>query len=94
MCGAMISLTPCIAPMIERDCDLHGSAEFQDAADMIQQLNGILAKPTGFPQIPVPRKDCHIFYAKPDERHKQYIISPEQDCGMACLHVRAEHKHG
>ena len=80
MCGAMISLTPCIAPMVDRDCDLHESAEFQDAADMIQQLNGILAKPNGFPQIPIPRKDCHTFYAKPDERHKQYVISPEQDC--------------
>ena len=80
MCGAMISLTPCIAPLIERECDLHESAEFQDAADMIQQLNSMLAKPIGFPQIPIPRKDCHIFYAKPDERHKQYVISPEQDC--------------
>ena len=34
----------------------------------------------GFPAIPVPRKDCHTFYAKPNERHKQYVISPEQDC--------------
>ena len=47
---------------------------------MIQQLNGFLAKPDGFPQIPIPRKDCHTFYAKPDERRKQYVISPEQDC--------------
>ena len=55
------------------------SAEFQDAADLIQQLNGILAKPVGFPQIPIPRKDCHTFYAKLDERRK-YVMNPEQDC--------------
>ena len=80
MCGAMISLTPCIAPSIERDCDLHESAEFASAADMIQKLNDILSKPDGFPQIPVPRTDCHTFYAKSNERHKQYVICPEQDC--------------
>ena len=91
MRGAMISLTPCIAPKVERDCDLHESAEYADVNDMIQQLNGILAKPDGFPQIPAPMKECYTFYAKPNERHKQYVISPEQDC---CLHVRHEHKHG
>ena len=50
MCGAMISLTPCIASTVPRDCDLHESAEFKDATDMIQQLNGFLAKPDGFPE--------------------------------------------
>ena len=79
-CGAMISLTPCIAPAVDRDCDLHESAEYANVTDMIQQLNEILAKPDGFPPIPTPRKDCHTFYAKPDERHKQYVICPEQDC--------------
>ena len=49
MCGAMISLTPCIAPKIPRECDFQESVELQDANDMIQQLNGILAKPIGFP---------------------------------------------
>ena len=66
MRGAMISLTSCIAPAVPRDCDLHESAEFKDATDMIQQLNGYLAKPDVFPAIPIPRKDCHTFYAKPD----------------------------
>ena len=79
MCGAMISLTPCNAAKLPRDCDLHESVE-QDAKDMIQKLNDILAVPDGFPAIPIPRKDCHTFYAKPDERHKQYVICPEQDC--------------
>ena len=80
MRGAMISLTPCVASTIPRDCDLHESAEFTDATDMIQQLNGFLAKRDGFPAIPTPRKDCHTFYAKPGERHKQCVICPEQDC--------------
>ena len=61
MCGAMISLTPCIEPTVPRNCDLQEVVQFQDANDMIQQLNGILANPAGFPQIPDPRKDCHLF---------------------------------
>ena len=80
MCGAMISLTPCIAPKISRDCNLDASMSFRDETDMIQQLNSILASTHGFPQIPSPRKDCHIYYAKPAERHKQMVICPEQDC--------------
>ena len=36
--------------------------------------------PMAFQQIPIPRKACHTFYAKPDERRKQYVISPVQDC--------------
>ena len=80
MCGAMISLTPCIAPKISRDCDLDASMSFRDETDMIQQFNAILAATHGFPQIPPPRKDCHIYYAKPAERHKQMVICPEQDC--------------
>jgi len=80
MCGAMISLTPCIASTVPRDCDLHESADFKDATDMIQELNTILSKPKDFPQIPDPRQDCHVFHAKLDERHKQMVICPEQDC--------------
>ena len=80
MCGAMISLTPCIAPKISRDCDLDASISFKDVNDMIQKLNAILAIPKDFPQIPAPRSDCHTFYAKPAERHGQMVICPEQDC--------------
>ena len=80
MCGAMISLTPCIASKVARDCTLEASMSFRDDTDMIQQLNSILASTHGFPQIPAPRNDCHIFYAKPNERHKQMVICPEQDC--------------
>ena len=81
MCGAMISLTPCIAPKGDRECDLHEYAEFHDADDMIQKLNDILSKPDGFPQIPIPRKDCHtLVLPPPNKRHKQYVICPEQDC--------------
>ena len=80
MCGAMISLTPCIAPAVPRKCDLDASMSFKDQYDMIQQFNSILAKPQDFPQIPAPRDDCHIFYAKPAERHRQMVICPEQDC--------------
>ena len=80
MCGAMISLTPCIASTIPRECDFQESMEFQDVNDMIRQLNGLLAKPVGFPQIPDPRKDCHLFQTKPGERHQQHVLCPEQDC--------------
>ena len=76
----MISLTPCIAPTVPRKCDLDASVSFKDANDMIQQLNTILSIPQDFPQIPDPRQDCHVFHAKPDERHKQMVICPEQDC--------------
>ena len=41
MCGAMISLTPCIAPTCERECDLHEHAEFKSVEDMIDKLNDI-----------------------------------------------------
>ena len=47
LCGAVIRLTPCIAPTVERECDLHKYAEFKDAEDMIQKLNEILSKPIG-----------------------------------------------
>ena len=76
----MISLTPCIEPKSDRDCDLHEYAEFESADDMIQKLNDILAKPDGFPQIPIPRKDCHTLIPQPDKRDKQYVMCPEQDC--------------
>ena len=45
---------------------------------MIQKLNAI--SPQDFPQIPPPRKGCHVFQAKQDARHKQMVICPEQDC--------------
>ena len=80
MCGAMISLTPCIAPTVERDCDLGEFVEFQNSTSMIETLNGILAKSESFPSIPIPRKDCHTFYAQSGKRFKQYVICPEQDC--------------
>ena len=48
MRDAMSSLTPCVAPTVERECDVHEYADFKDADDMIQQLNVILSKPVGF----------------------------------------------
>ena len=79
MSGAMISLTPCNAPTIDRQVALHEYAEFKDADDMIQQLNSILSMPHGFPQIPAPRKECRTMtFAK--KRHSQYVMCPEQDC--------------
>ena len=80
LCGAMISLTPCIAPTVKRECDLREYAEFESVEDMIEKLNDILSKPPGFPAIPPPRKDCHTLTFQPDKRHKQYVMCPEQDC--------------
>ena len=65
MCGAMISLTPCIAPKVERECDLHECAGFNGVNDMITQPNGILAASEGFPLIPTPTKDCHKLVLQP-----------------------------
>ena len=67
MCGAMISLTPCMAAKVDHQPDLHEYAEFKDADDMIQQLNILLSKPYGFPSIPAPRKDCQIMTFGPKE---------------------------
>ena len=80
MCGAMISLTPRIAPTVQRKCDLDASVSFRDEQDMIERLNAILTRTKDFPLIPAPRDDCHLFYAKPGYRHKQMVICPEQDC--------------
>ena len=80
MCGAMISLTPCIAPTTDRECDLGEFLEFDSAADVIQKLNDILAKAEGFPSIPVPRKDCHTLWMSSKQRFQQYVMCPEQDC--------------
>ena len=80
MCGATISLTPCIAPTCERECDLHEYAEFKDADDMIQKLNEILSKPIGFHRSQLQGRDCHIMKFPSNKRHQQYVICPEQDC--------------
>ena len=80
MCGAMISLTPCIASKVDRQPDLNEIAEFRDADDMIQQLNGILSKAFGFPSIPNPRKDCHTMTFPDKKRHSQCVMCPEKDC--------------
>ena len=47
---------------------------------MIAKLNGILATSEGFPQIPIPRKDCHTLVLPSNRRYKQYVMCPEQDC--------------
>ena len=83
MSGAMISLTPCIAPTNKATIDRQVAreyAEFKDADDMIQQLNSILSLPHGFPQIPPLRKDSHTMTFEPKKRHHQYVMCPEEDC--------------
>ena len=76
MCGAMISLTPCIASKVDRQPDLDETMQFHDAEDMIQQLNVILSKAEDFPSIPAPRKDCHTMTFQPKKRHTQYVVCP------------------
>ena len=61
MTGVMVSLTPCFKPTIDRQVALDEYGEFKDGDDMIQKLNVILSKPTGFPPIPAPRKDCQVY---------------------------------
>ena len=74
----MISLTPCFKPTIDRQVAFGEYAEFKDADDMIQKLNEILSRPTGFPSIPAPRKDCQSMTFGPDKG----IIS------MSCVQSR------
>ena len=78
MWGAMISLTPCIAPAVERECDLHEYAEFKDAEDMIQKLNVSLSMSTGFPQIPNSK-----------ERLPHHDISAQAEAQAVCHVSRA-----
>ena len=80
MSGVMISLTPRIKPEVDCQVAFDEYAEFQDADDMIQQLNLILSKPHSFPPIPAPRKDCHTLTFVAKTRHHQYVMCPEQDC--------------
>ena len=47
---------------------------------MFQKLNVILSKPTSFPQIPAPTKDCRSMTFPPDRRNGQHLMRPEQDC--------------
>ena len=96
MCGAMVSLTPCIASTCERDCDLHEYAQFHGVDDMITKLNGILATAEGFPQIPTPRKDCHpLVLAASTQQEVQAICHLSRTrFRMPCVHVRPQHQHG
>ena len=80
MSGVMVSLTPCINPNVDRPIVFNEYAEFKDVNDMIQKLNVILSKPTGFPQIPAPRKNYQSMTFPPDKRNGQYVMCPEQDC--------------
>ena len=93
MCGAMVSLTPCIASKVERECDLHEYAEFHGVDDMITTLNGILATSEGFPQIPIPRKDCHKLVLQPKQEVPAVCHTSRAGSRMPCVHVRPEHQH-
>ena len=80
MSGVMVSLTPLFKPTVDRPIAFHEYAEVKDVDDVIQKLNVIPSKPTGFPQIPAPRKDCMFMTFPIDQRSQQYVMCPEQDC--------------
>ena len=65
MYGAMVSLTPCIAPTCDRECDLEEYAEFEDLDDMITKLNGILSKSEDFPRSPFEGRNAIHWYYRP-----------------------------
>ena len=80
MSGVMVSLTPCIKASMDRLIALSENAEFKDVNDMVHKLNALLSIPTGFPQIPTPRKDRRSMQFPPDKRNAQYVMCPEQEC--------------
>ena len=80
MRGAMISLTPCIAPTCERECDLHEYAEFKSVEDMIEKLNDILSKPRDFPAIPPPKEGLSHIDTPARQEAQACVMCPEQDC--------------
>ena len=80
MSGVMVSLTPCFKASTDRPIQVSEYAEFKDVNDMIQQLNNILSIPTGFPQIPTPRKDSKNIQFLANKRNGQYDMCPEQEC--------------
>ena len=71
MSGVMVSLTPCLKSSVERPIELSEYADFKDVNDMTQKLNRILPIPQGFPQIPVPRKDCKSIQLLSTKRNDQ-----------------------
>ena len=86
MWGAMISLTPCIAPTVERECDLHEYAEFKDAERHDPEAQCDIVQADWFSINPSSKKDCHIMTFPPNKRHQQYVMCPEQDCeSLVCM---------
>ena len=87
MCGAMISLTPCIAPTCDRECDLHEYAEFQDADDMIHKLNDILSKPDGFPADSHSKEGLPHVGASTQQEAQAVCHMSRAGLRMSCVHV-------
>ena len=87
MSGVMVSLTPVFQPKTARPIQLSEYAEFEDADQMVTQLNEILSKPDGFPAIPAPRKECQILVFPENKRNDQYVICPEQECESLVYHA-------
>ena len=85
MSGVMVSLTPC-NPTVDRPIAFNEYAEFKDVHDEIEKLKVILRRPTGFPQIPPPRKNCQSMTLPPNKRNGQYVMCPEQDCDALVYH--------
>ena len=86
--GVMVSLTPVFQPKVPRLTALSEYAEFEDADQMVTELNKILSKPEGFPSIPDTRKECKILRLPADQRDHQYVICPEHEC--ECLVYQAD----
>ena len=88
MSGVMVSLTPVFQPKISRPIQLSEYAEFDDADQMVTELNDILSRPDGFPAIPATRKECQILIFPEKKRNHQYVMCPEQE--RECLVYHAD----
>ena len=84
--GMMVSLTPVFVQKIPRPIELSEHVEFNNVIHMFNTLNEILCKAEGFSEIPETRTECQIFSFPADQRHKQGVICPEQDCESLVYH--------
>ena len=89
-----ISLTPCIAPTCERECDLHEYAEFHGVDDMITKLNGILATVRRLSTDPYSKEGLPYVGVTIQQEVQAVCHLSRAGSRMPCVHVRPEHQHG
>ena len=88
--GVMVSLTPVFEQKVPRSIELSQHVEFKNVIHMFNVLNEVLSKAEGFSNVPETRKECKILSFPANQRHKQYVLCPEQDCENLVYHCDQE----